>query len=200
MTAQLCKPKPETATQHVHEPTGKPWVPLENRFYESAVCYLALNADKCSGWLLDNMHPKDFYYDDYRFIFSELVSMKAACKRPTNADDWREWFSQPDCSRRMKHWAPEQPDAIAMLLDIVMKRAIDDSTNPPSRPDAKHAKRYASTLRLLRVCRAVRTVAWQAWNKSIESPLEPEPVMAWIEMSIGQIRTIQPIDSGESAK
>lgn len=154
-----------------------------NRHAEMGVIQLAITfgEDTEALWSLD---PRDFYYTDCRFVFSELVLMREANQPLTDKASLGSWFRRPDVAQRMKRekldWFEDgKPVPFSAILEMVVDG--DFAT-------VAHIPWYIQELRKWRVVRGLRRLAWDL-GLGVDRD-EPAKVIEWLEEKVTQLKEV----------
>lgn len=157
-----------------------------NREAEIALVYLALTAEDVCGDLLDRVEPRDFNWDDTRFIFTEVVNMRDAKLPIQDKAALSSWFRRPDVAERMRacrlDWFTEEgrPIPWVEILEIAVGAAW---------ATAAHIDYYVSELRRWRLVRAFRIAAWDL-IAAADDGHEAWEVIEWLAKRLEQLRAL----------
>lgn len=156
-----------------------------NRKAEMALVYLALTADGLCGDLLKRVEPRDFCYDDCRYVFAEVVAMFEAGQPLSDKAAQASWFKRPEVVHRMRQvkldWFNEDDNPISAteILELVMGGEFASVAN---------LDWYVSEVRKWRVVRGLRILEFDL-SKAIDEH-EPLKVLEWLEEKINQIKEV----------
>ncbi|MCI0536111.1 MAG: hypothetical protein L0Z50_12875 [Verrucomicrobiales bacterium] len=150
-----------------------------------ALVHLAVSADSQFADWLQRVAPRDFMYDDCRFIFTEVVAMHQAGQPLGDKAALASWFKRGEVVNRMKiakleDWIEDgKPLPAAHILEI----AIDGEF-----ATVAHLDWYIREVRKWRVVRGLRYLAWELSRKVDE--LEPVAALAWLEEMTGELKKV----------
>lgn len=156
-----------------------------NRKAEQAVVYLALTGDELCDSVFEKLVPRDFCYDDCRFVFAELVMMHTAKEPVKDKAAQLAWFRRPEVVQRMRKaklddWFDgEQPLAASAILELVIGSEWASVAN---------LDWYILELRRWRVVRGLRMLCWDLSNM-IENH-EPLKVLAWLGEMLEHLKAV----------
>lgn len=155
-----------------------------NRNAELAVLYLALTAGDVVPEVLAKVEPRDFLYDDCRWVYEEVTKLVASELPPADKAAIADWFKRPEVIQRMKQakldWLDDtdQPNPCAFIYALL----IDGQWATVANLDY-----YAKELRKWRVTRGVRTIAWDLAMVINEAPENPLAAIDWLKERLGAL-------------
>lgn len=156
-----------------------------NRKAEMAVIYLALTCDELCGDLFNRVAPRDFCYDDCRFVFSELVAMHLGNEPVADKAAQLAWFRRPEVVQRMRKaklddwFEGDQPLAASAILELVIGSEWASMAN---------LEWYILELRRWRVVRGLRMLCWDL-SQEIENS-EPLKVLEWLANMVEDLKAV----------
>lgn len=155
-----------------------------NRNAEMAMCYLAMMVPEFDILAAE---PQDFYYEDCRFIYTELQAMHAAGQPLVDQASQVSWFRRADVIARMRladlPWFDElgQPRPHAEILQLV----IDGGFATIGCLDW-----YKSELRRWRVIRGIRYLSHRLHELIDSDETQFMEVLKWAGQAVQQLEVL----------
>lgn len=166
-----------------------------NRDAEAALCHFALTIGSEAIDTLGKVEPGDFYWEDTRFVFGEVLAMIAAGGHTGDAASLKPWFAKPEVIERMRaakldDWfsVEGKPEAFGKILDIF----LEPEKYSGLAPRADYMEWYLAELRRWRVARGLRMLSLDVEDRIAKNPDDAAGVLAWTEQQVANLRRLMP--------
>lgn len=170
---------------------------------EAEVCLVILAVRATDAADVDKLmaiEPKDFAYDDTRFVFTEVQNMRKADQPMADGAAFVSWFRRPEVVRRMKEarlrdWFNnsdynDQPNSWAMIYEMV--------SGGEDYASYAHLDWYAKELRSWRIKRGLRLLAMEVDHSSYH--MDPLPALEQVDLMTSQLKELaKPLRTSDSS-
>lgn len=160
------------------------WAALHSRETECAICQIAVVVGAEQIEKLRTIEPRDFYFDDTRFVFGEVLRMLDFGHPAGDSPAFISWFKSPECLERCKaakldDWYTDEngmTNPAYKIMEIIFKA---DLTGCGMVASAANLDFYIKELHRWRRARFLRLFGYEIIHRIEQNPMETDKHAKW---------------------